>query len=148
MGIQTDRIKELRKAKGWNQTQLAEQAGIAQGTLSRIERGESVSSQAATIGALEKALGVPPGSLMDATIEVRVEPHADAAPINGAREEYDEVEREVLANTPEGSLPTVRAALDKIRRSGSMQSLDIPLTPASLEEMVRVVSRHSRRRNR
>lgn len=32
MGIQTDRIVELRKARGWNQTQLAQHAGISQGT--------------------------------------------------------------------------------------------------------------------
>lgn len=36
-GMQT--LKRLRKAKGWNQTMLAEAAGVEQSTISKIESG-------------------------------------------------------------------------------------------------------------
>lgn len=150
MAIRNDLIRELRTARGWNQTKLAEAAGISQGTLSRIERGESVSSLAGTMAALERALVVAPGTLTGETPaqDIRTTPAPDAAPVNGARTEFDQVAADLLAETPEAQRPAVEASVEKIRRSGSMQSLDIPLTVASLDALVRVVSRHTRHRAR
>ena len=60
----------------------------------------------------------------------------------------DQVAAALLDETPEAARPGVEATLAKIRRSGSMQSLDIPLTVASLGDLVRVVSRHTLHRGR
>ncbi len=58
------RIRELRRARGWTQTELARRAGIRQATVSRLE-GNAVSS--VNLGVLEKlaaALEVDPGYLL------------------------------------------------------------------------------------
>lgn len=150
MAIRNDLLRDLRKARGWTQAQLAEAAGIAQGTYSRIERGESVSSQATTMAALEKALGIAPGSLTsDAdTLEIRSIPSTTAAPSTGGRGEFDQIAADLLAETPEAQRPAVEVAIEKVRHSGAMQSLDIPLTVAGLDALVKVVSRHTRHRTR
>jgi len=150
MAIRHEELKRLRKERGWTQAQIADAAGIAQGTYSRIERGESVSSQASTMHALERALGVAAGTLTGEgpLSEIRTIPAPEAAPVNGARVEFDQVAADLLAETPEAQRPAVEAAVDKIRRSGSMQSLDMPLTVAALDALVKVVSRHTRHRTR
>lgn len=150
MSIRADLIRELRTTRGWTQTQIATAAGISQGTYSRIERGESVSSLAATMAALERALQVAPGTLTsDVSLQdIQMVPTPEAAPTSGGRGEFDQVAGELIAGTPEAQRPAIEATLDKIRRSGSMQSLDIPLTVAALEDLVRVVSRHTSRRAR
>lgn len=150
MAIRNDLLRELRKARDWTQAQLADAAGIAQGTYSRIERGESVSSQASTIHALERALGVPLGTLTDEglTPDLQTIPAPEAAPVHGARVEFDQLAADLLAETPEAQRPAVEIAIEKVRRSGAMQSLDIPLTVAGLDALVKVVSRHTRHRTR
>ena len=35
------RLKELREARGWTQTELAERSGVPQGTISKIESGKT-----------------------------------------------------------------------------------------------------------
>ena len=91
-----------------------------------------------------------PGTLTGTEQPVNIQnvPHADAAPTAGARGEFDQVAAALLDETPEAARPSVEAMLAKIRRSGSMQSLDIPLTVASLGDLVRVVSRHTLHRSR
>lgn len=150
MAIRNDLLRDLRKQKGWTQAQLAERAGIVQGTYSRIERGESVSSQAATMHALERALEIAPGTLTGdvSAADIQTVPHADAAPTAGGRGDFDQVAADLLAETPEAQRAATEVAIAKIRRSGSMQSLDIPLTVAGLEALVRVVSRHTQHRMR
>jgi transcriptional regulator with XRE-family HTH domain len=151
MSIQAERLKALRVARGWTQAQLAEAAGITQGTYSRIERGESKGSLAETMSALERALSLAPGALTSegaSALDIQTVPHPDDTPTAGARGEFDRVAAALLEDTPEAQRPAVEATLGKIRRSGSMQSLDIPLTVAALGELVKVVSRHTLHRGR
>ena len=54
------RIKGLRVARGLTQIQLSGRAGITQGSLSAIERGNTKGLKAGTILALAKALGTSP----------------------------------------------------------------------------------------
>lgn len=151
MGINGARVKELRTGKGWSQTKLEEVSGVSQSNISRIEQGKTLQGLADTGPALARALEVDPSSIYDDAPEpaqVQRVPSSEAAPVSGARDGFDDVAAELLAGTPEASRPAVEATLLKIQRSGSMQSLDIPLTVASLEDLVKVVSRHTRRRVR
>jgi transcriptional regulator with XRE-family HTH domain len=50
-----ENIKRLRKAGGLSQTELARQAGIDQGGLSKIEKGRNLTLE--TLRALARALG-------------------------------------------------------------------------------------------
>ncbi|MBL8600327.1 MAG: helix-turn-helix transcriptional regulator [Myxococcales bacterium] len=157
MGIRGDRVSQLRKAKGLSQQQLAQQAGVAQSTYSRIERGESVQSYSKTLRSIALALDTteeylagesddpgPSHVQESATAELRVERDGDAKPTQSARPEWVELEEEVLAAHPE--IP--RDVLTEIRASGSMQRLNLPLTVASVEALARVVLRHRIRRGR
>jgi transcriptional regulator with XRE-family HTH domain len=51
-------VKQRRKALNWNQAKLAQQAGISQASISRIERGEQVNNFQATRNRIEKALKI------------------------------------------------------------------------------------------
>jgi transcriptional regulator with XRE-family HTH domain len=51
-------VKDLRKLKGWNQSMLAEAAGLEQSTISKIERGWD-GATIRTINQIATALDVP-----------------------------------------------------------------------------------------
>lgn len=57
-------VRERRKAKGWTQERLAEEAGIAAIQVGFVERGENV-PKLTLILRIAKALGVRPGELID-----------------------------------------------------------------------------------
>ena len=59
------RIRELRKAKGWSQAELAERADVTQATVSRIERGKVASLDLEVFEKLADALDVHPAVLID-----------------------------------------------------------------------------------
>ena len=56
-GIDGARVRELRRVRGWTQKDLERESGVAQSTLSRLERGDSQGSYAATLRSLARALG-------------------------------------------------------------------------------------------
>jgi transcriptional regulator with XRE-family HTH domain len=57
------RIREIRKERGMNQTELAEKAGISLITISRIERGER-DPHVRTLAQIARGLGVPAYELL------------------------------------------------------------------------------------
>ena len=59
------RIRELRKAKGWSQAELAERAGVTQATVSRIEGEKVASLDLEVFEKLANALDVHPAVLID-----------------------------------------------------------------------------------
>lgn len=59
-----DRVRALRKAKGWSQEELAEHAGIHRTFVSQIERATKRST-IDTVDKVAKALGVRCGELLD-----------------------------------------------------------------------------------
>lgn len=59
------RLRELRKARGLTQAQLADTAGLRQGTISELETGTSQSIAFDTLDRLALALGVEPGELLE-----------------------------------------------------------------------------------
>lgn len=146
-GIDGGRVRDLRKDRGWTQKDLERESGVAQSTLSRIERGGSHGSYAATLRALARAFGCTEAYLTgDAEApgaELRVVRDGGDAPTIGARPEAAEIARELADEQP-----ALAPYIEKVMASGSMNSLDIPLTRAALETLARVVQSHGRRRGR
>ncbi|MGH2625623.1 MAG: helix-turn-helix domain-containing protein [Anaerolineales bacterium] len=60
----TLRIRALRERRGWSQAELARRSGVNQGTISRVERGETRTLALHNLERLAKALGVSPRSLI------------------------------------------------------------------------------------
>ena len=58
------RVKELRKAKGWSQAELARRASIRPSTLVDMEKGRSARIELDALERLADALGVDPGFLI------------------------------------------------------------------------------------
>jgi transcriptional regulator with XRE-family HTH domain len=56
-----DVVRKLREARRWNQTKLADEAGLNKATIVRVE--ENGNSKKETILAVAKALGMTPGQL-------------------------------------------------------------------------------------
>lgn len=92
------RIRECRKAAGWSQAKLAEESGISQQMLSKLERGTAFGTT--EIVPLARALRVSPQWL-----ETGAEPMVDAITPDEREllEEYRHLEPE--------KRPVVRAAL-------------------------------------
>ena len=61
--MRTDRIRLLREAKGWTQTDLADRAGLSKGQIYRIETGKSETT-AETITKIAEALEARPDYLL------------------------------------------------------------------------------------
>ena len=58
------RLREIRKAKGWTQTELATRAGVRQATISSLERGPVKKLDMSVLEKLASALEVDPGYLI------------------------------------------------------------------------------------
>ena len=54
------RIRELRKAKGWTQTELGDAAGLGQSAISSIEKGKTTKPEAVSILRIAAALKASP----------------------------------------------------------------------------------------
>ena len=65
IAIDTGQLARLRIGKGWNQSDLAREAGLSPSTISMIEKRERRPS-AATLNALCTALGCTPTVLLPA----------------------------------------------------------------------------------
>lgn len=59
-----DKVRELRKARGWLQQDLADRAGVSMQTVSNLETRRHV-PETATLAKIARALGVPLGELFD-----------------------------------------------------------------------------------
>ena len=66
------RLRELRMERGWSQSELARRAGLSPGTLSFIERGETLPLPVSQ-EALAAALGM---DIRDLTVRLTGDPHA------------------------------------------------------------------------
>ena len=58
-----DKVREIRKARGWLQQDLADRAGVSMQTVSNLETGRHVPG-VATLSKIAKALSVPLGDLL------------------------------------------------------------------------------------
>lgn len=91
-----ENLREIRKAKGMSQEQLAEAADVSQGTISKIERGEMNVTYDVIIK-IATALGVPPVQLFPLSELQRRALNAIAA-IDPARQDAALVVLEAMAS--------------------------------------------------
>jgi transcriptional regulator with XRE-family HTH domain len=63
IGKLAERVKELRKARGWIQPDLASKAGLSEGYIARLETRRH-DPRLSTLHALAKALRVPVAELL------------------------------------------------------------------------------------
>lgn len=62
------RVIELRQARGWGQSELAERAQVAQATISRIENGQRRNPGTETMRRIAQALNVTMDELTAAPV--------------------------------------------------------------------------------
>jgi Predicted transcriptional regulators len=65
------RVKELREAKGWSQSELSRQSEVRRATIAAIEKGETTGVDFDVLESLATALGVDPGFLIVKTRKAR-----------------------------------------------------------------------------
>ncbi len=63
-GTTGDKVRALRKERGWLQQDLAERARVSMQTVSNLETGRHV-PELATLSKIAKALGVPLSELLE-----------------------------------------------------------------------------------
>ena len=75
------RLPELRKARGWSQSELARRAGVSQSVISRLENGVIESVSFTNLERLAGALECDPGYLV---VRIpRPRPWGDGVPRSG-----------------------------------------------------------------
>ena len=65
--IDGDAIRSMREARGWDQLQLAQAAGIHPSVVSRLERGLQDDLKASVLVAIAEAFALPVDSLLQRT---------------------------------------------------------------------------------
>lgn len=85
-------LRTLRERRGWTQTQLADASGIAQNSISKLERYAHRRPVYATVIALAEALGVRPENL-----HFGPDPRRRHRPIDGRRRP---VQKDITARVP------------------------------------------------
>jgi transcriptional regulator with XRE-family HTH domain len=60
-----EKLKRYRRGAGLTQVELAEEAGVAQSTVTQIETGTITEPRPGTLKALADALGITPLDLLD-----------------------------------------------------------------------------------
>lgn len=86
--INGDKILELRKARGWEQQDLADAANVARSVISRMERSIQSDFQVAVLIAVATALGVSMESLL--MPEYQQEPPTLTAELQSAMNQLSE----------------------------------------------------------
>lgn len=86
--INIEQLVALRTAKGWDQKQLAEAAGVDRSVISRLERGLQADCRVSVLIAISAALNIPPEALIvnshvDASNNVTLELEASLTRLKG-----------------------------------------------------------------
>lgn len=132
------RLKALRGLRGWTQAQLSAASGVSQGTVSRLERGDSKGLYGDTQRALAGALGTSVAYLLGQTDDPTPDEHAqpdapDEAP-QAAPDEGDALDV-ALGRAFDARRFTVAdliAARDAVRGSDRRTMQGVDLTEAAL----------------
>ncbi len=123
-----DRMIALREAKGWNQFELAAAAGSTQGTISRIERGETKTPEPETQKAIARALGTTTLDLFGAAaIDAPLPPPPDQPALQTTRVDVTTQLERIIAKSTDAELEDIDAAREAARRSALYLSTDTDL---------------------
>lgn len=135
------RLRDARKKAGLTQEELAERAGLAQSVVSRAEKGLSVASD--SLARLAEAVGLAVADL---------ESDPEAVPARTAAHAHESSVIPVLRNRPGAEEALARAKADDpsiddetwdvLLRAPGLFAFDVPLTPALLIDLAKVVRRH------
>jgi transcriptional regulator with XRE-family HTH domain len=134
----TLRIKQLRKAAGLSQAELAAAADMTQSTVSRLESG-AIALDADSAKRIASALSCTVDDLVDHDAQPVPDTH-DAAVIPSLSQRPGW--NDVLARA-KSDAPDIEAEdWDTLAQSPGLFAFDVPLTPALLVELAKVVRRH------
>jgi len=132
-------LRDARRRAGLTQEELAERAGLAQSVVSRAEKGASVAED--SLAKIAAVLGCAPDD---------VRPTGTPAP--NASGPHDAAVIPVLRNRPGAEEAFARAKADDptiddetwstLEHAPGLLAFDVPLTPALLIDLARVVRRH------
>jgi transcriptional regulator with XRE-family HTH domain len=113
-GGETSRLRQLRKERDLSQKQLAKLAGMHTNSVANLERGISKEVTTEHANALAAALHVQPSDL-----ELVIRPEGPTPPSVRLRQLTRQQRQLIdeLLTVPEEHYPTLRAALEQIRRS-------------------------------
>lgn len=101
-------IRELRRARGWTQKQLARKAAVTERTISNLERNTSPKPHSTSIAKVATALGIPPERLDSRQL-------GDAVAENATTTAKREAIRRLLA-LPESELQKIMEIFDRLQR--------------------------------
>ena len=154
-----DRIEQILKAKDISARELARRSGLGETQVSvlvaRFRKNPHTHVTVETLRAIAQGAGVSLAWLTSGDgspetredppppTELRMVPDGDARPSIGAQPDARALADEIALENP-----PLAPYLDIVLDSGSMRSLNIPLTRAALETLARVVQSHGQRRGR
>lgn len=141
--FRADRMKALREEKGWTQTDLAENAGISQSAVSRMERGEFKAKWSDHIGDVARVLECTIAYLKGVS-DVRTGDAGEQAdlswpPVMSSRPNWDEVV--ISAKLLDATIP--EWVFEVLGRSPTLATVDMPINPAVVLDLAKVVLRHT-----
>lgn len=133
------RLREARKRAGLTQGELADRAGIVQSVVSRAEKGSSIAEESLT--KIAAVLGVSADDLRpeDGDVPPSTASH-DAAVIPSLEQRPGW--SDVLARAKSDAPDIDAEDWNTLAKSPGLFAFDVPLTPALLVELARVVRRH------
>jgi transcriptional regulator with XRE-family HTH domain len=135
------RIRELREKRGWTQTDLAEQAGLQQSTVSKLERRPGLGDRA-TFEKIAAALGVSADDIVQDDEPVAPDPRT--RPVMASLPGWETVLERAKSIAPDVDADSWAL----LEASPGLLSIDVPLTPSVVADLGRLVQKHAPVRKR
>ncbi len=114
-----DLVKKYRRARKWQQRDLAAKVGVSQNYISKIELGQAVPRSERFRERLSAALAIPRAHMLEAYAESKLTPDEVAALRRFAARALKEKPREELLSNEEESL------LEKFQRLGQRERKEV-----------------------
>lgn len=150
------RIADLRKAKNWTQADLANAAGVSQGTVSRMERGEIRAAWSDSLPRIAEALGTtidylkggdaiasPDPPAPDAVPSPNTDVPAESIPESlGGMRAYAEQEKRARKQLARDGIDVPEWVWPHVRAANPLSAGNVPPSVAMLVELATLVANH------